>query len=127
MKASVYAVFSIPLLPYLSWEEISSSALCSRKPSAYVPPSMCVTKNIVNISNKNSIRLKKYRIQRKKLQTVQNRNMNITQKYNFIKRNTKQKLNIIFKNEKRYKYMGKILYLGNNLITECRKLVQNFF
>jgi hypothetical protein len=30
-----YAVFSTPLLPHPSWAQISSSALYSRKPSAY--------------------------------------------------------------------------------------------
>jgi hypothetical protein len=35
-----YAVFSTPLLPHPSWPQISSSAPYSRKPSAYIPPSL---------------------------------------------------------------------------------------
>jgi hypothetical protein len=42
-KALCYAVFSTPLLPHPSWAQISSSALYSQKPSAYIPPSMWVT------------------------------------------------------------------------------------
>ena len=38
--ASRYAVFSTPLLPRPSWAQISSSAPYSRKPSAYIPPSI---------------------------------------------------------------------------------------
>jgi hypothetical protein len=39
-KAPCYAVFSTPLLPHPSRAQISSSALYSRKPSAYIPRSM---------------------------------------------------------------------------------------
>jgi hypothetical protein len=43
-KAPCYAVFSTPLLPRPSEVQISSSASCSWKPSAYIPPSMWATK-----------------------------------------------------------------------------------
>jgi hypothetical protein len=39
-KAPCYVVFSIPLLPHLSWAPISTSAPYSRKPTAYIPSSM---------------------------------------------------------------------------------------
>jgi hypothetical protein len=42
-KAHYYIVFSTPLLPHSFWAQTSSSALYSRKPSAYIPPSMWVT------------------------------------------------------------------------------------
>jgi hypothetical protein len=42
-KSLCYAVFSTPLLPHPSRAQISSSALYSRKPSAYIPPSMWAT------------------------------------------------------------------------------------
>jgi hypothetical protein len=42
-KALCYVVFSIPLLTHPSWAQISSSALYSRKPSAYIPTSIWVT------------------------------------------------------------------------------------
>jgi hypothetical protein len=42
-KALCYAVFSTPLLPHSSWAQISFSALYTRNPSAYIPPSMWVT------------------------------------------------------------------------------------
>ena len=43
-KAPYYVVFSTPLLPCPSYAQTSSSAPFSRKPSAYVPPSMSATK-----------------------------------------------------------------------------------
>jgi hypothetical protein len=42
-KALCYAVFSTPLLPHPSWAQISSSALYSQTPAAYIPPSMWAT------------------------------------------------------------------------------------
>ena len=42
-KAPFCVVFSTSLLPRPSWAKISSSALYSRKPSSYIPPSMWVT------------------------------------------------------------------------------------
>jgi hypothetical protein len=41
-KSPFYVVFSTLMLPHSSWAQISSSALYSRKPSAYIPLSMCV-------------------------------------------------------------------------------------
>jgi hypothetical protein len=39
-RALCYVVFSTPLLPHPSWAQIASSAPYSRKPSAYIPPSI---------------------------------------------------------------------------------------
>jgi hypothetical protein len=44
IKLLFNVVFSTPLLPHPSWAQIYSSALYSRKPSDYIPPSMWVTK-----------------------------------------------------------------------------------
>jgi hypothetical protein len=43
-KVPRYAVFSTRLLPSPSYAQISSSAPYSRKPSAYIPPSVWATK-----------------------------------------------------------------------------------
>ena len=43
-KAPCYVVFSTPLLPRPSKAQVSFSATYSRKPSAYIPPSMCATR-----------------------------------------------------------------------------------
>jgi hypothetical protein len=49
-KALCYVVFSTPLLPRPSWAQISFSALYSRKPSAYIPPSVWATNFHLNFS-----------------------------------------------------------------------------
>ena len=49
-KASRYVVFSTPLLPRPSQVQISFSASYSRKPSAYVPPSVWATKFYTRIN-----------------------------------------------------------------------------
>jgi hypothetical protein len=52
-KAPRYVVFPTPLLPHASWAQISSSAPYSRKPSAYILPSVSATK-FVKIQLRNS-------------------------------------------------------------------------
>ena len=45
-KAPCYVFFSTPLLPHPCWAQISSSAPYSRKPSAYIPPSILIIQQI---------------------------------------------------------------------------------